>query len=92
MQLSAQEMNARDHAKRIVNSLVETTQLKMTTWEKSLGRHWESTTISNGNVVIRISASTGGVISIDGDPFTKDGRLILNKSDIIKSEILMHFA
>ncbi|MCW5236566.1 YdgA family protein [Verminephrobacter eiseniae] len=48
-------------------------------WVQSQAKEWvRSTMTTPDGKAIRVSASTGGVVSINGDPFTPDGDRILN--------------
>ena len=48
-------------------------------WVQSPAKEWvRSTMTTPDGKTIRVSASTGGVVSINGDPFTPDGDRILN--------------
>lgn len=48
-------------------------------WVQSVAKEWVRNTMTTPDgKTIRVSASTGGVVSINGDPFTPDGDRILN--------------
>jgi hypothetical protein len=51
-------------------------------WVQAQAKEWvRSTMTTPDGRAIRVSASTGGVVSINGDPFTPDADRILNVSD-----------
>ena len=48
-------------------------------WVQSPAKEWVRSTLSTHDVkTVRVSASTGGVVSINGEPFTPDGDRMLN--------------
>ncbi|MCI4443087.1 MAG: hypothetical protein JHC39_06220 [Lentimicrobium sp.] len=75
-----------------VNKLCEIVELKSSEWERAIGvvGHWSYKTIEtpNGNKY-RIGASGGGLISINGNPFHKDG-YHLTKWDHVFDMIFNH--
>lgn len=51
-------------------------------WVQAQAKEWvRSTMTTPDGKAVRVSASTGGVVSINGDPFTPDANRILNVSD-----------
>lgn len=66
-------------AKALAQQVASEMDATLSDWVQSQAKEWvRSTMTSPDGKAIRVSASTGGVVSINGDPFTPDGDRILN--------------
>lgn len=53
-------------------------------WTPS-GEHWEYTNLQIGSTQMRVGVSTGGVVSVNGHPFTPDLKMNVNQDAVRKS-------
>lgn len=78
IQIEAQQ--SRNLARAIVEAVAVQEKGQLGSWVQSNAPEWMYVDLNIGNHQLRIGASTGGVISVDGDPFTPVEReLIINK-------------
>lgn len=69
-----------DSGKLLLAKTMETVgaKLETPTWIKRFSDEWEFNKLIVGKVVIPVGISTGGVVSFEGDPFTKRDRQLNN--------------
>jgi hypothetical protein len=74
-----QRVAMEDHAEKAARELGGT----LSAWEQSAAKEWQYATFTQGVKTLRIGASTGGVVSVDGHPFDPDNQLILSLKQTI---------
>lgn len=63
-------------AQELVAKIAGALGAELTSWEPSVAVEWVYCNLLLNGYSIRIGASTGGVVSCNGDPFTKTGRVL----------------
>ena len=81
-----------DQAKQIVERVAEKLDATLTLWEQKSAKEWIYTTYSFGQCSVRIGASTGGGISVNGSPHTVDGRRVIKNNHLLELTILEKLA
>lgn len=74
--------------KQLLAKAMETVGARLEThnWLKRFSENWEFNQLIVGKVVIPVGISTGGVVSFEGDPFTKkDRQLNITPATVIQS-------
>ena len=67
---SASELQARSRAQEIVKGIATQIGGQLSQWRNSIAPEWEYAKLTIGDAGFTIGASTGGVVSVNGDPFT----------------------
>lgn len=77
-------------AMEIVERIAGELGAELTAWESSdssVAGDWRYATLGVAKIEIRISVSQGGIVQIDGDPFTKDTRALHDNYDAVLTSI-----
>lgn len=69
---SANEQQA--DAMKMVESLAERRGAQVSAWEQSAAKEWKLATATEGRRFFRVGVSTGGVVNVNGDPYTPHER------------------
>jgi hypothetical protein len=78
------ECERQAQAKSIVEGLAAAGALS--TWVQSAAREWQYANLDVGGHTLRVGASTGGVVSFNGDPFVPSTReMCITKAEITQS-------
>nr|WP_158386832.1 hypothetical protein [Comamonas testosteroni] len=75
-------------AKQIVELVARKLDATLTQWEQKAAKEWVYTTFSIGQCSVRVGASTGGAISINGSPHTVDGRRVIANNHLFELTLL----
>lgn len=67
--------DAQARAKVMVTAMAEATKGELSDWEQSQAKQWQYADLKIGDEVLRVGASTGGVVSVDGRSHTPEGHL-----------------
>ncbi len=67
---SASELQARSRAQEIVKGIATQIGGQLSQWRNSIAPEWEYAKLTIGDAGFTIGASTGGAVSVNGDPFT----------------------
>lgn len=84
------ENERQESAKEIVKELASA--WAMTDWKQSGAREWQYTTITVKDQTLRVGASTGGVVSIDGYPFVPSTRQLCLEPHEVKQALQEHLS
>jgi hypothetical protein len=68
------ELQLRARAQEIVKNIADQFGGKLTPWHNSVAPEWEYAKLTIGEIGFTVGASTGGVVSVNGDPFTMGDR------------------
>ena len=77
-------LQARANAREAVAQVASALHAKLSAWRYSAAPEWEYATLTVGESVLTVGASTGGVISVNGQPFT-GGVLIQTPEHTLKA-------
>jgi hypothetical protein len=77
----------RAQAKAIVERYAQGSDAVLSEWEPSQAQEWEYANLHFGDIPFRIGVSTGGVISINGYPFTPDTRALITTDEALQKAI-----
>ena len=78
---------ARQEAQKIVEKYASANDGKFSGWTGIASHEWEYATLTLQGLDLRVGASTGGVISVNGDPFTADNREMILSEDTLRKSI-----
>lgn len=70
------ELQARTRAQEIVKGIADQVGGQLSQWRNSIAPEWEYARLTIGDMGFTIGASTGGVVSVNGDPFTMGERKV----------------
>ena len=78
-----------EQAKQIVERVAGKLNADLTQWEQKSAIEWVYTTCSIDQRSVRVGASTGGVISINGSPHTVDTRRVIRNNHLFELTLLV---
>lgn len=70
------ELQLRARAQEIVKGIADQVGGQLSQWRNSIAPEWEYARLTIGDMGFTIGASTGGVVSVNGDPFTMGERKV----------------
>lgn len=76
----------RCNAQSLVAKVCDELGAELTGWCPSAAEQWEYARLDVDGITLQIGASTGGVVSVNGDPFTPSDRVLnLTEEEVLKS-------
>jgi hypothetical protein len=83
----AQRIELRNQTKAQVEEVVQALDGKLESWCQSAAVEWEYVNASVGDFTCRVGVSLGGVVSVNGDPFTVSTREMVTSTELIRQSI-----